>query len=99
MRSTLGTHAEQRFNRGMRVWPYLLWSLCKDSLLGVVAGQAGHDGWAGHPDDQAGFRTQVSASLWVSGAAGPDMAQGAVCPTGCLLTPPARQWVWEALGS
>ena len=47
MRSTLGTHAEQRFNRGMRVWPYLLWSLCKDSLLGVVAGQAGHDGWAG----------------------------------------------------
>lgn len=99
MRSTLGTHAEQRLNRGMRVWPYLLWSLCKDSLPGVVAGQAGHGGWAGHPDDQAGFRTQVSTSLWVSGAAGPDMAQGAVCPTGCLLTPPARQWVWEALGS
>ena len=42
MRSTLGTHAEQCFNRGMRAWPYLLWSLCKDSLLGVVAGQAGH---------------------------------------------------------
>ena len=90
MRSTLGTHAEQCFNRGMRAWPYLLWSLCKDSLLGVVAGQAGHGGRAGHPDDQAGFRMQVSASLWVSGAAGPDRAQGAVCPTGCLLPPPSQ---------
>ena len=65
------------------------------------SGRTGRTRWAGLGIRMTsqGLECRSLASPWTSDAAGPDRAQGAVRPIGSPLIPPARQWVWEALGS